>query len=334
MMIEVKNISKVYKKNSSSKKGIGLIWKDNKEDFYAVKDISFDVSDGEILGFVGPNGAGKSTTIKMLTGILTPTHGEIKVNGLVPYKERKRYVRDIGVVFGQRTQLWWDIPLNETFKLLKEVYMIEDKAYMDSLEYLDSVLELSRIMSQPVRSLSLGQRMKADIAASLIHNPNILFLDEPTIGLDVVVKDKIINSIKEINEARNVTIILTTHDLADIEKLCKRIVVIDKGEKVYDDGLSKLKNTYSRKKHLEVRFEDFDSSPKLDYLNRFPNGILDIQYDENTMRLTTDGDYVDIQDVIRYTLDSSKVRDINIADDDISDIIKQLYMKGNVHEKN
>ena len=246
-MIEVKNISKVYKKNSSSKKGIGLIWKDNKEDFYAVKDISFDVSDGEILGFVGPNGAGKSTTIKMLTGILTPTHGEIKVNGLVPYKERKRYVRDIGVVFGQRTQLWWDIPLNETFKLLKEVYMIEDKAYMDSLEYLDSVLELSRIMSQPVRSLSLGQRMKADIAASLIHNPNILFLDEPTIGLDVVVKDKIINSIKEINEARNVTIILTTHDLADIEKLCKRIVVIDKGEKVYDDGLSKLKNTYSRK---------------------------------------------------------------------------------------
>lgn len=333
-MIEVKNISKVYKKNSSSKKGIGLIWKDNKEDFYAVKDISFDVSDGEILGFVGPNGAGKSTTIKMLTGILTPTHGEIKVNGLVPYKERKRYVRDIGVVFGQRTQLWWDIPLNETFKLLKEVYMIEDKAYMDSLEYLDSVLELSRIMSQPVRSLSLGQRMKADIAASLIHNPNILFLDEPTIGLDVVVKDKIINSIKEINEARNVTIILTTHDLADIEKLCKRIVVIDKGEKVYDDGLSKLKNTYSRKKHLEVRFEDFDSSPKLDYLNRFPNGILDIQYDENTMRLTTDGDYVDIQDVIRYTLDSSKVRDINIADDDISDIIKQLYMKGNVHEKN
>ena len=334
MMIEVKNISKVYKKNSSSKKGIGLIWKDNKEDFYAVKDISFDVSDGEILGFVGPNGAGKSTTIKMLTGILTPTHGEIKVNGLVPYKERKRYVRDIGVVFGQRTQLWWDIPLNETFKLLKEVYMIEDKAYMDSLEYLDSVLELSRIMSQPVRSLSLGQRMKADIAASLIHNPNILFLDEPTIGLDVVVKDKIINSIKEINEARNVTIILTTHDLADIEKLCKRIVVIDKGEKVYDDGLSKLKNTYSRKKHLEVRFEDFDSSPKLDYLNRFPNGILDIQYDENTMRLTTDGDYVDIQDVIRYTLDSTKVRDINIADDDISDIIKQLYMKGNVHEKN
>lgn len=326
-MIEVNRVTKIYKKKKESDMRKSIFQRNMKYDFFAVDKISFDVGDGEILGFVGPNGAGKSTTIKMMTGILTPTSGEIRVNGMVPYKERKKYVKNIGVVFGQRTQLWWDIPLNETYKLLKEVYQIEDKAYKESMDYLNSVLDLKEIMGNPVRSLSLGQRMKADIAASLLHNPKILFLDEPTIGLDAVVKDKIINSIKEINRIRNITVILTTHDLSDIEKLCNRIVVIDRGEKIYDDDLIKLKNSYSKNKHFEIRLEGSGQFEKLDYERTFPGCVRSISFEENTLHLTVSNEGADIQDVMKYTLNSVNVSDINVRGDDISDIIKQLYPK-------
>lgn len=331
-MIEVENISKIYKKKVEDSTKVGLC-KKSKQEFYAVNNVSFKVDDGEILGFVGPNGAGKSTTIKMMTGILTPSMGTIRVNGLVPYKERKRYVKDIGVVFGQRTQLWWDIPLKETYKLLKEVYMIEDYSFNDSIEYLDYVLDLKDIMDSPVRSLSLGQRMKADIAASLIHSPNILFLDEPTIGLDVVAKDKIISAIKDINKNKNVTVILTTHDLSDIEKLCNRIVVIDKGKKIYDDDLVKLKNRYSKNKYLEIRFDDKEEYTRLDYIKEFGVGIKNLKIKENILQITVNSETTDALDVMHFTLSSAKVSDINVKDDDISDIIKQFYVEGILNEK-
>lgn len=206
----------------------------------AVNDVNMVVNDGEIIGYIGSNGAGKSTTIKMMCGILTPTSGHIYIDGLEPYKKRKQVVQNIGVVFGQKTQLWWDIPLIETFKVLKEIYQINDNDYKERMEFLCETFGIDKFLSQPVRTLSLGQRMRADLAASWLHNPKILFLDEPTIGLDVLVKEKIRNAIKAINLKYHTTVILTTHDMKDIENLCHRIVMIEEGSIIYDGSLTDI----------------------------------------------------------------------------------------------
>lgn len=235
LMIYVENLRKEFKKTIKEpglKGSLKSFIKPKKEIVAAVKDISFDVNEGEILGFIGPNGAGKSTVIKMLTGILTPTSGKCTINGKDPQKDRKTYVKEIGVVFGQRTQLWWDLPLTETYTVLKEIYEVDDRRFKKRMSFLNEVLELDSFINSPVRTLSLGQRMRADIAASLLHSPKVLFLDEPTIGLDVVVKDNIRKAIAKINEEEHTTVVLTTHDLEDIELLSKRIVMIDKGSKV------------------------------------------------------------------------------------------------------
>ena len=234
-MIYVENLRKEFKKTikePSLKGSLKSFVKPKKEIIAAVKDISFDVNEGEILGFIGPNGAGKSTVIKMLTGILSPMSGKCTINGKDPQKDRKKYVKEIGVVFGQRTQLWWDLPLTETYTVLKEIYEVDDIRFKKRMSFLNEVLELDSFINSPVRTLSLGQRMRADIAASLLHSPKVLFLDEPTIGLDVVVKDNIRKAIAKINEEEHTTVVLTTHDLEDIELLSKRIVMIDKGSKV------------------------------------------------------------------------------------------------------
>ena len=234
-MIYVENLRKEFKKTIKEpglKGSLKSFVKPKKEIVAAVKDISFDVNEGEILGFIGPNGAGKSTVIKMLTGILTPTSGKCTINGKDPQKDRKKYVKEIGVVFSQRTQLWWDLPLTETYTVLKEIYEVDDIRFKKRMSFLNEVLELDSFINSPVRTLSLGQRMRADIAASLLHSPKVLFLDEPTIGLDVVVKDNIRKAITKINEEEHTTVVLTTHDLEDIELLSKRIVMIDKGSKV------------------------------------------------------------------------------------------------------
>ena len=236
-MIYVENLKKEFKKTIKDpglKGSIKSFFKPQNEIITAVNDISFHVDKGEVLGFIGPNGAGKSTVIKMLTGILTPTSGRCEINGKIPYKNRKSYVKEIGVVFGQRTQLWWDLALRETYTVLKEIYEVDDESFKKRMAFLNEVLELEDFITSPVRTLSLGQRMRADIAASLLHSPKVLFLDEPTIGLDVVVKDNIRKAIKAINEEENTTVILTTHDLQDVENLCNRIVMIDKGLKVFD----------------------------------------------------------------------------------------------------
>ncbi len=210
----------------------------------AVSDVSFHIKEGEIAGYIGSNGAGKSTTIKMMTGILVPTSGSVLVNGIEPYKDRKENAKQIGVVFGQRTQLWWDLPLTETFAVLKEVYQVPDAEFKERMNFLYEILGIKEFENNAVRTLSLGQRMRADLGAALIHNPKILYLDEPTIGLDIVVKDKIRDAIKLMQKNFHTTVVLTTHDIVDIEELCSHIIIIDEGKKIYDGSLDEIKEQY------------------------------------------------------------------------------------------
>ena len=271
-MIDVKNLRKEFKKNVKEpglRGSIKALFRPKTERVVAVDDISFHVPEGEILGFIGPNGAGKSTVIKMLTGILTPTSGKCTINGKNPRENRKTYVKEIGVVFGQRTQLWWDLPLRETYGVLKEMYEVPDDRFRKRMAFLNEVLELDSFITDPVRTLSLGQRMRADIAASLLHSPKVLFLDEPTIGLDVVVKDNIRRAITHINEQERTTVILTTHDLADIEQLSKRIVMIDKGQRVFDGAIADLKARYGQIREFSFETDAPEAALRLDYVRHF-----------------------------------------------------------------
>lgn len=332
-MIYVENLRKEFKKiikEPGFKGSVKALFKPNKEIVKAVDGISFNVPKGEILGFIGPNGAGKSTVIKMLTGILMPTSGKCVINGQIPQENRKNYVKEIGVVFGQRTQLWWDLALRETYSVLKEIYDVPDEKYKQRMEFLNEVLELESFITSPVRTLSLGQRMRADIAASLLHSPKVLFLDEPTIGLDVVVKENIRNAIKKINEEEGTTVILTTHDLSDIELLCNRIVMIDKGKKVFDGEIAALKRNFGNVRTFAfelVNAADFD---KLDYRTKYRLSDTDItvERDKNSVTIKFNADKVNIEDIIAYTLSKVHITDMQVKDVEIEDIIKRLYLKG------
>src|SRR3954454_25051511 len=256
-VIEVNNLRKEFKAYSS-RTGLKGAFRDlftrNYKVVPAVNDINFSVKKGEMGGYIGENGAGKSTTIKMLTGILTPTSGEIIVNGMNPHKQRERFVQTIGVVFGQRSQLWWDIAVQESFRLLKKAYKVSDEQYDQHMNHVIKTLDIEPLLDKPVRKLSLGQRMRCELAAALIHNPPLLFLDEPTIGLDVLVKLKIREFLKEINEKYNTTILLTTHDLSDIEALCERVIMLDEGKIIYDGALRNLKENWAEGKELKFQF--------------------------------------------------------------------------------
>ena len=329
-MIEVKNVSKEFKKiikEPGLKGSVKSLFHKKQEIVKAVDDISFTVEKGEILGFIGPNGAGKSTAIKMLTGILTPTSGEIMINGQIPYKNRKKYVKEIGVVFGQRTQLWWDLPLSETFTVLKEIYQIEDKAFKNRMDFLNQVLDLEPFIKSPVRTLSLGQRMRADIAASMIHNPKVLFLDEPTIGLDVVVKDNIRKAITEINQNEQTTIILTTHDISDIELLCKRIVMIDKGKKVYDGALDKMKEKYGKMREIHINLKSTEDMNKLAFAEKFDllEDDLEVKLEGKKATVKFNSSKAQVSDMLSYILATITVKDIAVSEADIEEIIRRLY---------
>lgn len=329
-MIEVKNVSKEFKKiikEPGLKGSVKSLFHKKQEIVKAVDDISFTVEKGEILGFIGPNGAGKSTAIKMLTGILTPTSGDIMINGQVPYKNRKKYVKEIGVVFGQRTQLWWDLPLTETFTVLKEIYQIEDAAFKNRMDFLNQVLELEPFIKSPVRTLSLGQRMRADIAASMIHNPKVLFLDEPTIGLDVVVKDNIRKAITEINQNEKTTIILTTHDISDIELLCKRIVMIDKGKKVYDGALDKMKEKYGKMREIHINLKSTEDMNKLAFAEKFNllEDDLEVKLEGKKATIKFNSSKAQVSDMLSYILATITVKDIAVSEADIEEIIRRLY---------
>ena len=263
----------------------------------------------------------------MLTGILTPTSGEIMINGQIPYKNRKKYVKEIGVVFGQRTQLWWDLPLSETFTVLKEIYQIEDKAFKNRMDFLNQVLALEPFIKSPVRTLSLGQRMRADIAASMIHNPKVLFLDEPTIGLDVVVKDNIRKAITEINQNEKTTIILTTHDINDIELLCKRIVMIDKGKKVYDGALDKMKEKYGKMREIHINLKSTEDMNKLAFAEKFDllEDDLEVKLEGKKASVKFNSSKAQVSDMLSYILATITVKDIAVSEADIEEIISRLY---------
>lgn len=233
-MIKIENLTKefkTYKKYEGFKGAVKSLFSNEYTIKKAVDNVSFTINQGELVGYIGVNGAGKSTTIKMMTGILVPSGGACEINGIIPYENRKENAKNIGVVFGQRTQLWWDLPVSESFGILQKIYDIPKEKFEENLAYLKDILGLDEFFLTPVRNLSLGQKMRADFAASMLHDPKVLFLDEPTIGLDIVVKEKIRKAIKEINKKNNTTVILTTHDLDDIEEVCDRIIVIDGGKK-------------------------------------------------------------------------------------------------------
>lgn len=287
-MIKVENLSKEFK---ISKKYPGF--KGALRSFFsteytikkAVDDISFEINDGEIVGYIGANGAGKSTTIKMMTGILTPSSGRIIVDGVIPYENREKNAKNIGVVFGQKTQLWWDLPVSETFPLLKDIYGVSDEDYEERMNYFKEILGLDEFFLSPVRTLSLGQRMRADLAAALIHNPKIIYLDEPTIGLDVVVKESVRKAIKNINEKYGTTIILTTHDLNDIEELCNRIIIIDKGKKIYDGELEGVKEQFGYLTTIEIQLKDKNNIEKINF-RRFKDDDFKLDMKESKVNIT------------------------------------------------
>ena len=329
-MIVVEHLDKTFKKTVKQpglKAGFKSLFKPQIETFEAVKDLNFEIPKGEIFGFIGANGAGKSTTIKMLTGILTPTSGTCLINGKNPQKNRTAYVKDIGVVFGQRTQLWWDLALQETYSVLKEIYDISDSEFHKRMAFLNEVLDLNTFIKDPVRTLSLGQRMRADIAASLLHNPKVLFLDEPTIGLDVAVKDNIRKAIKQINQEEQTTILLTTHDLNDIELLCDRIFMIDRGQEIFDGSVSQLKQRFG--KMHEVRFEMTQQLEveRLDYHQHFSD--LEVIKDGLQVTIQFDATKVAIPDLVKFTLSRANVKDIAVKDADIEEIIRRFFRKEN-----
>jgi ABC-2 type transport system ATP-binding protein len=294
----------------------------------AVDHVSFAIEPGEMVGYIGANGAGKSTTIKVLTGILVPTSGRVVSNGFVPYRERRRYTKHIGVVFGQRTQLWWDIAVIESFKLLKEIYEIPARDYRQRLDMFSDLLNLREYLHTPVRKLSLGERMRCDLAASLLHNPPLLFLDEPTIGLDVVAKDRIREFMKEVNRTEGTTVLLTTHDLSDIEELSKRIIIIDKGRILFDGDLGQMKKRLA--KYNQVKFFLKDRS-QVAHLSRVQSdGIACQRVDELTYLIRFDREQHSSAEVIRQIVNTLEVRDIFVEEEPIEEIVKRIYLSGEV----
>ena len=331
-MIEVNHVSKEF---VSAKKYSGLMLKNDgmlplkKVKKVAVDDIAFTISDGEIVGYIGSNGAGKSTTIKMMTWILRPTSGQILVNGIDPGKNRKQNASNIGVVFGQRTQLWWDLPLSESFTILKEIYNVSDEDYKERMEFINSVLELTEFFDRPVRTLSLGQRMRADLGAALLHNPKVLYLDEPTIGLDIVVKDNIRKAIRQINRQHNTTVILTTHDIGDIEELCSRIIIIDEGRKIYDGTLQHLRDTYGTHCILRMElhrpvelylWEALGVSPE-DCVSTYDGQrkLLEVRFDKSKLH---------VPQILGAVMKETDVSDVQIIETDLAQIVKQIYTHG------
>lgn len=319
--INVNHISKTFKvakRQSGLKASLKSFFKRNYIYIEAVKDVSFEIEKGEIIGYIGPNGAGKSTTIKMLSGILTPDEGTISINGLSPSKDRIKYVSNIGVVFGQRSQLWWDIPALDTFDLLKDIYKLDESEFNKTKEQLIELLDLKNIINIPVRQLSLGQRMRCEIAASLIHKPSILFLDEPTIGLDAESKIKVRNFIKKINKEMNTTIILTTHDMSDIEALAKRIILIGKGRILYDGNIKKLKEKYDNTKEIQIITKN-----KLNKLNK--KGIIKQTKKDYGYNFILDTNILSISNFLKYLSNLIDIKDIEIENDNIDNIILKLY---------
>lgn len=309
---------KVSKRNSGLKAALKSFLKRDYTVVEAVKNISFEMDKGEIVGYIGPNGAGKSTTIKMLCGILLPTAGSIRVDGMEPFKDRKKYVSKIGVVFGQRSQLSWDIPAEDSFDLLKDIYKIDEKKYQKTKSELVSLLGIEEIIKKPVRSLSLGERMRCEIAASLLHKPKILFLDEPTIGLDATSKKIVRDFIMKINKEQKVTVILTSHDMTDIETLAKRIILIGKGTILYDGQLSALKRKYGNCKRVYISTKETIKDFK-------EKGVISKEKKADGYEFIIDSNILSLSEFLNYMTKHYTISDVDIDNEKIDDVILKLY---------
>lgn len=320
-IIEVKNLVKIYKTIEKEDGLIGYfknLVKPKYKEFQAVKSVNFNIEEGELVGYIGENGAGKSTTIKMLTGLLTPTSGKVVVNGIIPNEKRIENNKNIGAVFGQKTQLWWDLPVIESFRLIKKMYKIPENEYRKNLKKFTEILDLEDLLEKQVKNLSLGQKMRCEIAATFLHNPKIVYLDEPTIGLDVFVKENIRNFIKDINKEKKTTVILTTHDLKDIEDICDRIILLDKGQIIYDGGKQKFKDTYGKYVISEFIIKD-----KKD--NIILNNAEIIEQTENKLKIKFSHDETTIVKIMDEISQFCNIEDIHMKEAELEDILKEIY---------
>jgi len=298
----------------------GALARDSRE-VAAVEDITFTIGRGEMVAYVGPNGAGKSTTIKMLTGILVPSGGSVTVDGLVPWEQRTRLARRIGVVFGQRTQLWWDLPLLESLNLLRHIYRVPAGRYREQLASLSELLDLGPFLDRPVRQLSLGQRMRGDLAAALLHDPSMLYLDEPTIGLDVVAKERIRAFLLDLNRREGVTVLLTTHDMADISRLCERMLLIDHGKLLYDGGVAALVERYGGERQLIVDLDADIADPVI------PSARI-ARREGSRLWLTFRRDAISAPELIAAIAGRYPIRDLSLEEPDIEGVVRQIYERG------
>jgi ABC-2 type transport system ATP-binding protein len=290
---------------------------------HALDGVSFDLGKGELVGYIGPNGAGKSTTIKILSGILVPDSGECTVAGLTPWQNRAEHVANIGVVFGQRTQLWWDLPVIESFALLRDIYKIPPERYQPRLDELVSILKLNEMLDTPVRQLSLGQRMRCDLVASLLHGPDVLFLDEPTIGLDATSKFAVREFVKRLNRDYEVTVILTTHDMDDIEALCERIIVLGNGHILSDSSLQDLRNSVATERRIKLELQNAPISftqPQTRIVNQ----------EGNQIELAFNPDEISSAELIKRIVDEHAVSDLIVESPPIENMISELYAKNRV----
>lgn len=320
-MIEVESLSKTFrvaKRNAGLSAAVKSLFKPKYSTVQALENISFSIDEGEIVGYIGPNGAGKSTTIKIISGILVPDNGKCNILGLTPWKNRVDHVKNIGVVFGQRSQLWWDVPVIDSFNLLKDIYKVPSKNFSSNLDLLTSALDISSIVTTPVRQLSLGQRMRCEIAASLLHDPKILFLDEPTIGLDAVSKIAVRNFIKTINKEKNVTVILTTHDMSDIEALAERIILIGKGKILLDGTLTELKNKFATHKTLTVDFKENTQDINI-------SGTTILSRSKERLILSVDLKETKVSEVIGLLSKELEIIDLSVDSKPIEEVIVDLY---------
>ncbi len=329
-MIQLINVEKHFKKPVRGKGVWGMVKTLFSRKYTLVKavdGVSFDIADGEAVGYIGANGAGKSTTIKMMSGILTPSSGEILIDGKRPYKskERNAVLKNIGVVFGQKTQLWNDLPLTETYDLLKGIYDIDGDEYKKRLGDLVELLDMKEFLSAPVRTLSLGQRMRADLAAAMLHNPKTLFLDEPTIGLDVLVKRNLIAAIKSIRAKYNTTLLLTTHAMSDIEQLCDRVIVLDKGKILFDGTTDGVKHMFGDKRNITVMLKA-PATP--DALLRFGFAFPEASDDLMQVKFTVDAEKQHVNEFLQDVLGAFRVEDVKIVETDIEEVVRKIYEDG------
>ncbi len=325
-VIQIKNITKEFKvlnHREGVKGGLMDLFSRDYRIVRAVDDISMNVEQGEIVGYLGPNGAGKSTTIKMMAGVLEPTSGEILVNGVIPYKNRAGNSQHIGVVFGQRSQLWWALPLIESFKLLRDIYQIPKAEYEEMLSFYASIADMENLLHKPVRQMSLGQRTLSDILAAFLHNPKIVFLDEPTIGLDVSMKAKIRELILSLNEKKHTTVILTTHDMGDVDALCRRIVIIDHGKMLYDNDMDHLKGFFGSYRTLKIRVSGDVNGHLAEIQRQFPD--MRTETEEGWITILVDEEKTGVMKVLNTIQESVKVRDVQIEEISTEDVIRKIY---------